>query len=456
MLRNQSLLGMKKGNKWLLLANAFDDSLIRNKLIYDFAAQYTNVPSIEGRYVDLYMNGYYCGNYFLCEKVEVSKNRLDITNLEKANAAVNSEASLQNAEQYVSEDEKITGLAGLRNASDITGGYLLEIGGGRRCTFVTGGGQQFSLRSPENATVEQVEYICNLFDELELAISLPDGRNPDTGKHFSEYLDLDSWVSKYLIDEVFQDADTPWASVYFYKDSDKVDALLYSGPVWDYDRVLGGYARSIYYIDDPRQLGYRGVYARELLAHEEVRDLVAEQYQNIFIPYIENEFPRQIAVLQKELSASAKMNKVRWKQVGGYYADFDANGDYLKSFLHQRMEYLNGIWLEGRQYHTVTFLDASGQTYDTYQIKHGEYLTEPPNIATYGSIFNGWYSTASGKALQTRLPVLEDATYESRWIEVSILLENGLAIADIDPNEVDMDALESLVDELKRRREDNP
>lgn len=438
------------------MANAFDDSLIRNKLIYDFAAQYTNVPSIEGRYVDLYMNGDYVGNYFLCEKVEVSKNRLDITNLEKANEAVNSDASFQNASQYVSEDGKITGLAGLRNASDITGGYLLEIGSEGKCNFMTDSGQQYSLRSPENATVEQVEYICNLFNELELAISRPDGRNPNTGKHFSEYLDLDSWISKYLIDEVFQDADTPFRSVYFYKDADNVDALIYSGPVWDYDRVMGGYARSIYYIDDPRQFGYRGVYARELLQHEEVMTLMAEKYQDVFIPYMENEFSGQIEALQKKISASAKMNKARWEKVGGYFVDFDANGDYLKSFLNQRMEYLNEIWLEDQQYHTVTFLDYNGEVYDTYRIKHGEYLTAPPSIATYVAIFNGWYSTASGKALQTRLPVLEDATYESRWIEVSLLLQNGINIADIDPNEVDIHALELLVDELKRRREDNP
>lgn len=456
LLHKQSLLGMKKEKKWLLLANALDDSLLRNKLVYDFASKYTEVSSIDGKYVDLYINGDYLGNYFLCEKVEVSKNRLDITDLEEKNETVNSSAAIQSAEPYVSEDGSIKGLAGLKNAPDITGGYLLVKGGAGKCAFVTNSGQQYSVVSPENATLEQVEYICNLFNEMELAISQPDGINPNTGKHFSEYMDMDSWISKFLIDEVFQDADSPYASTYFYKNSDNVDTLIYSGPVWDYDRVLGGYNRDPFYIDDPLQFGYRGVYAEELLQHEEVLELVIDKYQKIFVPYIENEFSGQIESLQKEIAASAKMNKIRWKQVQGYFEDFDANGDYLKSFLKKRMEYLNGIWLEEQQYHTVTFLDYYGGVYDQYLVKHGDYLTTPPYITTYVAIFNGWYSTTSGKALQTRLPVLEDVTYESRWIDVSILLQNGISIAELDPENVDIHAIEILVDELKRQQEDNP
>lgn len=454
----QSLLGMEKAKKWILLANAKDDSLIRNKLVYDFALEYTEVPSIHGEYVDLYINGDYAGNYYLCEKVEVSGNRLDITDLEEKNQAVNSQNVLENGIQYVSEDGKIRAIDGLNSPEDITGGYLLEkVVTGEfyeaASAFMTDSGQCYCVVSPENAGIEQVEYICQLFNEMETAIYQPDGVNPETGKHFSEYLDMDSWTSKYLMEEAFQDPDAPAASAYFYKDSDQVDPLIYSGPMWDYDRAAGGYGTSFYYIDDPKQIGYRGTYAQPLLQHEEIRQMVADKFEAWFLPYVETEVSGVIGDLQGGLAASAAMNRARWPQTEGYYSGWEENGEYLVSFLQQRAEYLKEIWLEGQQYHTVTFLDYYGNIYDRYEIKHGEYLTVVPEIASYVAVFNGWYSTSSGKALDERLPVLEDETYQSQWIEVSILLQNGLGSAGMDLEQVDISTLEMLVEEIKRQRE---
>ena len=58
---------------------------IRNKLALDMAPysgsfSYTSY----GESVDLYMNGDYKGTYLLVKKTEVQKNRLQITDLEKA------------------------------------------------------------------------------------------------------------------------------------------------------------------------------------------------------------------------------------------------------------------------------------------------------------------------------------------------------------------------------------
>ncbi len=99
-------------------------------------------------------------------------------------------------------------------------------------------------------------------------------------------------------------------------------------------------------------------------------------------------------------------------------------------------------------------MDYYGSAYEVYQVKHGEYLTVIPDIATYGGIFNGWHDIANGKSLDIRRPILEDVTYQSSWIEVSILLENGLNIADIDIENIDIDALEMLVTQIKERREE--
>ena len=57
--KKTSVLGMAKAKKWVLLANASDDSMMRNKVTFDLAEQLgmTYVP--DGEYVDLWINGDY-------------------------------------------------------------------------------------------------------------------------------------------------------------------------------------------------------------------------------------------------------------------------------------------------------------------------------------------------------------------------------------------------------------
>ena len=321
---------------------------------------------------------------------------------------------------------------------------------------MTDTGNYYAVISPRNATVEQVEYICNLFNEMELAINQADGIHPVTGKHFSEYMDMDSWTSKYLMEEAFSDPDVPQASIYFYKETDAVDPLIYSGPMWDYDRTMGAYAiRGYYRLDDPLQMGYRGVYARELLQHEEVMEMVKQKYKEYFQPYVKTKVAGEIASLQQKLEASVRMDTIRWPEVIGYYAGWEANCEYIINFLEAREEYLSDVWLREEQYHTLTFLNENGSEYARYIVKHGDYFTTPPQIASYATIFNGWYSTTTGMPFDARLPVLEDAEYKSVWIDAGKILKKGLRSAELNVDDIDVAALEALVEEIKRQQTQN-
>ena len=51
----------------------------------------------------------------------------------------------------------------------------------------------------------------------------------------STIIDLDSWIRRYLIDEISGNVDSDHASSYFYY----TDGLFYAGPVWDYDLAFG-------------------------------------------------------------------------------------------------------------------------------------------------------------------------------------------------------------------------
>ena len=72
------LFGMGASRKWNLLANAYDETQMRNKLAYDFANQSDTLWAPSSQYVDIYVDDEYQGLYLLTESIEVSKARLDI------------------------------------------------------------------------------------------------------------------------------------------------------------------------------------------------------------------------------------------------------------------------------------------------------------------------------------------------------------------------------------------
>ncbi len=463
--KETEILGMPSADKWLLLANEIDYTLMKNELVFRFTEKYSTIPTIQGRYCDLYLNGEYAGNYYLCEKVEVQKNRLNITDLQEATELLNYDRDYNTAQPYVSEDGNIKAVTGLKNPEDITGGYLVEhvpsaefeISGN---AFRTDSGRCYVICSPKIATKEQAEYICRFFNEMEVAIYSPNGINPENGKHYSDYLDIDSWAMKYLIEETFSDGDAAAASAFFYKDVDKVDSHLFAGPMWDYDRSLGSYGfTGNFNLDDPERVRNLGIYAAALMAHEEVKEKVCELLEECLIPYADNLMKADIYNLRQEIGQSAHLNRMRWSKVVGYYSDYTAATEYLAEFLNKKAQFLKKVWGEGTEFCTVTFLDYYGSPSYIYTVEKGKCLESVPNLANMGFIFNGWYSEKDGLPFDRRLPVMQNEVYESRWIGIDILLANGLQMLQNTTGEygeieswtqIPPEALEVLADYLRQ------
>ena len=92
------VLGMPSHNRWVLLANWLDHSMIRNTVAFDIAhaMEYAwsssngeigaGVPwNVHGQHVELVVKNadgiaHHVGNYFLCEQIKVAENRLNLTN----------------------------------------------------------------------------------------------------------------------------------------------------------------------------------------------------------------------------------------------------------------------------------------------------------------------------------------------------------------------------------------
>ena len=78
------LLDMGENKHWVLLANRYDPTLIRNQLVYYIASQMGLPYTPACQPVDLVVNGEYWGSYLLSEDIRISNTVEDLYNLVKS------------------------------------------------------------------------------------------------------------------------------------------------------------------------------------------------------------------------------------------------------------------------------------------------------------------------------------------------------------------------------------
>ena len=365
------LFGMGKHKTWILLANYRDNSLIRNTLTFQMARAAGLSYTPDSLFCDVYINRDYLGTYELCTKVQIDDNRIAIADLEKATEEVN-DKPLDEYKKFgyrKAEPARRKGYSIPNDPDDITGGYLLEFDYASRYSdeasgYTTKKGQPIVIKEPEYASDAQTSYISTLLQRIENGIRAKNGIDKGTGKHYSEYIDMDSFVTKYLIEEIVKNYDGNKSSQYFYKPADSVSTKLIAGPVWDYDSSYGNYEGSrtsssptgLSVCDDygENYYWYPAAYRRE-----DFRWRAQELYTTVFKPILEavlsetspQEGLRTLDELAAHLDATAAMNFVRWPvfnvkarpiQTGANYAE---NIDYVRNFLTQRMAFLEKEWV---------------------------------------------------------------------------------------------------------------
>ncbi len=151
------------------------------------------------------------------------------------------------------------------DAEKITGGYLMEIdfrmdkdyckgdastwesfcmngvNMDREATFCVDskhGMNPFCMASPETlldpAWSAQRDYIEKYFIDTEAALFGDSFADPVIG--YAAYLDVDSVINYYLINELFKNVDGTVSSAFVYK---KRNGKLFFGPIWDFDLSMG-------------------------------------------------------------------------------------------------------------------------------------------------------------------------------------------------------------------------
>ena len=214
--KSTDILGMGESKHWLLIANAYDESLLRNRIAMymgrRLGLQYT--PRMLP--VDVFINDRYNGSYVLSQKIRIEHASVDIDDI----------------------PQKTT------DGPEITGGYLLALNPRpdepSDDTFTTSHGVSFLMDDPsfsddDDRMSEQKDYISDYIQLTEDTV-FSEGSLSGNGIPYTEYMDTDSAAKFWWLQEFIANPDAfRTSSTYLYK---KRDGKLYWGPLWDFDVAM--------------------------------------------------------------------------------------------------------------------------------------------------------------------------------------------------------------------------
>ena len=363
--KSMDLFEMGKAKKWLLIANAFDDTLVRNASAF-FIAELLKLPyTPKFQYVDVYINGNFVGNYLLSEKVEIGKNRVNIRNLEKEVVSLNKNCNLADTDFFMEQQGRLFSTKGYhieKEPEDISGGYLLELETSDRygleaSGFLTSRMQPVVFASPKYASYNQVSYIAGLYQDFEDAVFSADGSNPYTGKMYYEYIDVDSFARKYLLEELVKNLDASFTSQYIYKYDDSISSKFYAGPCWDYDKSIAasGITEDGINLNDPKGL-YAAVQEKEsdiwyaLYQHKDFKKTVAAIFVKELEPHLKNNCEKIFFEYSKNIRSSNDCNMIRWNTfpqaatIDEKRILYNTKVLELADFIDKRLDFLKSEW----------------------------------------------------------------------------------------------------------------
>ena len=342
--------GFGESGSWNLIANGYDETRLRNRIVMELAKELGMNYVPESRMIDLYINDIYYGNYYLTEKIRIGSSNVDIRDMETALNSIYSAKELEMLTRRETEDGDRKWVENGYEEADLSGGYLLERELPTRFVqeisgFITTQGDCYALKSPAHASKEQVDYIAGLMQEFQDAVDEKDGIHPKTGKHYTEYIDVTSFVQKYLVEEISKNFDAGVTSSFFYKPEDAVSSKIFAGPVWDYD-VCFGNCNLDEIASNPIGITKMSdhVYGTDLFASlyekEDFYHQTETLYEEKALPFLRKLLAEGIDEMVEESRASAEMDSIRWERLENryqYYKEYDNSVRYLKWFIAERM-----------------------------------------------------------------------------------------------------------------------
>lgn len=379
--KKQDLLGMGKAKSWCLIANWVDTTFLRNYMAYQLAcAMGMGTPDCE--MVALCIDGKFEGIYLLTEKVGLNEFRTEIPAGENDGD--------KNGDGIVTEIIVEADSRAYENA---------EPG-----AFTTANNVYFVPKDPdpEDLSASELAEVEKEINAMEAAVL--------SGTNYEQYIDVDSWVDTYIVNELAKNPDfgfgyqACYSSSYLYF---REGGKIYAGPVWDFDIAYGRNNYGILEAEGNRDTaGAQGYltnatkYYKELFENTDFEERVIKRWKQIretILPaWIEDTFQegyeaaRLLSSKDFEIWGDYTARTAGTFDVGRSTMDFEEEAAYVKEFIQNRIDWLDTVWnvdeIEKKYSGTWTRWDAEApencQSYEELTAVFGEtgLKTDPEDI----------------------------------------------------------------------------
>ncbi len=322
---NYPLLGMPAENDWILHGPFSDKSLIRNALSFDIGRSMMPYAS-RTRFCELVINNDYRGIYLMMEKIKRDPERVDISKL---------------------NPEDIEG-------DELTGGYIFQLDRDNEDVEEDGwyspyGSNPFyAYHHPGYDDLLPVQriYLRSWMNAFEAAMEAS-----DFASTYEEYLDMESFVDYFLINELTKHIDAFKLSFYMYKRKDSNGGKLHLGPIWDFNL---GYSNFDFECQ-PEPVGWifpctsRAFWLDKLLNVSAVQNKIACRWEELRQSTLATTvLMNRIDEMVNEISPSVEENFTRWNILDEYVwpnyfvgETHQEEVDYLKDWLTDRLTWMD-------------------------------------------------------------------------------------------------------------------
>lgn len=319
-----SLMGLPSEYEFQLDGPYVDKSLIRNVLGNEIARN-LGYEAPQTKFCELIYNGDYKGVYVLTETLKLSQNRLNLVN------------ATDWEEDNPSVDDGFLWSVDWKN-KDILDGF--ETKETDRYKFVD--------PSPEEISQEQISNLKSAVERFEYAI--------DFNIDYSNYIDTDSWINHFIIQEITKNPNAFGSSTYYYKNT---NGKIYMGASpGDLYLALGasyhGFAHII--TDYTYNFGHARIgpgYNQQLFENPEFRCQLIEKYQVLRNGLLSTEYIHTMidSLVNIIGSEAIDRNYIRhdilgrqmWLEAPGATSriTYQDEIDYLKNWITERFEWLD-------------------------------------------------------------------------------------------------------------------
>jgi uncharacterized repeat protein (TIGR02543 family) len=413
--KKADIFSLGKNKHWVLVANAFDKSLLRDRITAWLGEQMHFEFTPQGVPVDLVLSGEqfgtkYLGSYYLSENVRVDTNRLEIDELKDSDV----------------------------DMSTISGGYLiqnsLQVRPGSPDRFLTKRGVNWATHTPSFDTEEdnlvqetpeegierplledsyenhvQQDYIQDHIQKIEDALFAGDGS-------YHKLMDMESAAKYWMVNQACLNADAyVTSSTYIYKkrDVDGTVGKLYWGPLWDFDYAWNNRDITTGYLME---------------RHEWIKAMLCDKEEGGFVDTAKKQWPALKAAMEKlieeggiidgyyeETKRSAQQDWIINHENDGPF-DYKEEVDALKKWIRDRIDWMDAnLDLIDDLAHKVTFV-ALEEVQEVRYIENGYFLEELDKYPKKeGYTFIGW-EDEDGKIMDSFTPVNKDMTLTAKYL----------------------------------------